>query len=180
MHVCTDVGGIMQLIRGWMWGLVARETAPGGEDRMDKGDEAELVRGVSRLLAEILAKLEAGLGGTPLDVEISYEMEDDVRSHLLALYMLGAAGCCKVLLLMVGTRMQFQGLADWDRGGDGFLGVSKVKSLRAAQESLPGGDTQIDIEVDADLAPALPAHFLDERLRALSRSLNRQTPALPA
>lgn len=80
MRVFADVGGIMQLIRGWMWGLLARESAPRGEDRMDKGDEAELVSGVSRLLAEILAKLEAGLGGTPLDVEISYEMEDDVRT----------------------------------------------------------------------------------------------------
>lgn len=87
----------MQLIRGWMWGLLARESAPGGEDRMDRGDEAEVVRGVSRLLAEILAKLEAGLRGTPLDVEISYEMEDDVRTHFRSTHKLE---CCLAVQLL--------------------------------------------------------------------------------
>ncbi len=41
------------------------------------------------------------------------------------------------------------------------------------QDKLPKGETEIDIEIDPELVPALTPQFLDERLRALSESLNR-------
>jgi hypothetical protein len=50
-----------------------------------------------------------------------------------------------------------------------------VKKVCArAQASLGAGETEIDIEIDGELAPALTPQFLDERLAALSRSLNRR------
>lgn len=79
----ADVGGMKQLIGQWMGGLLGDAS----EDRMDRGDQDDsasvagdnqsLVGGLSRFLAEILAKLESAYGGAPLDVEISYEMDDD-------------------------------------------------------------------------------------------------------
>ena len=71
----------MQLIKQWMSGLLGGGGGGQGtpQDRMDRGDaDTAMVGGLSRLLAEILAKVEAGLEGAPLDVEISYELEDDV------------------------------------------------------------------------------------------------------
>ncbi len=41
------------------------------------------------------------------------------------------------------------------------------------QESVPKGETEIDIEIDPELVPALTPQFLDERLRVLSDTLNR-------
>ena len=81
--LCADVGGMKQLIGQWMGGLLGSES----QDRMDRGDRnsasvaddnQSLVGGLSHFLAEILAKLETAYGGAPLDVEISYEMDDDV------------------------------------------------------------------------------------------------------
>ncbi|CAL8462066.1 g1597 [Coccomyxa elongata] len=79
----ADVGGMKQLIGQWMGGVLGDAS----EDRMDRGDHDDsvsvagdnqsLVGGLSRFLAEILAKLETAYGGAPLDVEISYEMDDD-------------------------------------------------------------------------------------------------------
>ena len=46
-----------------------------------------------------------------------------------------------------------------------------------AQENVPNGETEIDIEIDPELVPALTPQFLDERLQALSNSLNRCLPA---
>ncbi|KAK9906469.1 hypothetical protein WJX75_002462 [Coccomyxa subellipsoidea] len=124
----ADVGGMKQLIGQWMGGLLGGED----QDRMDRGDRdsflvaddnQSLVGGLSRFLAEILAKLETAYGGAPLDVEISYEMDD--------------------------------------------------------AESVPKGETEIDIEIDPELVPALTPQFLDERLRALSDSLNRHPRPSP-
>lgn len=42
---------------------------------------------------------------------------------------------------------------------------------------MPKGETEIDIEIDPELVPALTPQFLDERLRALSDSLNRYSTA---
>ncbi|EIE24363.1 hypothetical protein COCSUDRAFT_47246 [Coccomyxa subellipsoidea C-169] len=125
----ADVGGMKQLIGQWMGGLLGGD----GQDRMDLGDSdvsplvngdgQSLVGGLSRFLAEILAKLETSYGGAPLDVEISYEMDDD--------------------------------------------------------ESVPKGETEIDIEIDPELVPALTPQFLDERLRVLSDTLNRHPRQAP-
>lgn len=86
----TDVGGMKQLIGQWMGGLLGAED----QDRMDRGDRdspfvaddnQSLVGGLSRFLAEILAKLETAYGGAPLDVEISYEMDDAVSPAVVLL-----------------------------------------------------------------------------------------------
>ncbi len=83
-----------QLIGQWMGGVLGDAS----EDRMDRGDQNDslsvaddnqsLVGGLSRFLAEILAKLETAYGGAPLDVEISYEMDDDVRPPQLFLLLM--------------------------------------------------------------------------------------------
>lgn len=64
-----------QLIGQWMGGIM------GGNDRESEAvttDDPSVVAGLSNFLAEILAKLESAYNGAPLNVEISYEMEDDV------------------------------------------------------------------------------------------------------
>lgn len=45
--------------------------------------------------------------------------------------------------------------------------------MAPVQESVPKGETEIDIEIDPELVPALTPQFLDERLRVLSDTLNR-------
>jgi hypothetical protein len=72
---------MMALIGEWLRTLL-RGPSTAAEDRMDESDrESSLViGGLSRLLAEILAKLEASFGDTPLDVEISYEADNEVGS----------------------------------------------------------------------------------------------------
>ena len=64
----------MGLIGQWLGGLL-RSAGPSSSD---DAESQEVVGGLSRLLAEILAKLESSFGGTPLDVEISYELDNEV------------------------------------------------------------------------------------------------------
>lgn len=88
-----------QLIGQWMGGLMGDAS----EDRMDRGDQDDsalvagdnqsLVGGLSHFLAEILAKLETAYGGAPLDVEISYEMDNDVRPLQLSLFSHTNSAC---------------------------------------------------------------------------------------
>ena len=181
---CADVGSMVHVIGQWMLGLLTPST---DEDRMDRSDEdAAMVGGLSRLVAEILAKLEAGMGGAPLDVEISYEMEDDVRSQPssppwsnLCMRHLSAALSLVHVMCSLGfaTSPSIGGNAPaamspfWRRIHCEDVGPSLL--TQCVQESLSAGETEIDIEIDPELAPALTAQFLDERLLALSRNLNR-------
>ena len=41
----------------------------------------ELLAGVPQLVATLMQRLSAAVHGAPLDVEISYEVEDDVRAR---------------------------------------------------------------------------------------------------
>ncbi len=68
----------MGLIREWLNGLLHAPSTAAQQDIASEKESQEVVGGLSQLLAEILAKLEASFGGTPLDVEISYELDDQV------------------------------------------------------------------------------------------------------
>ena len=84
-HTCAwsaDVNSMMSLISGWLGNALAS----GGAVEKPVEDE-ENMGGLSEVLADILANLQATFAGQPLDVEISYEPGSKVNASAL-LYVL--------------------------------------------------------------------------------------------
>ena len=66
------------LISGWLGSALA-SGSPAGKPAEDE----ETAGGLSEVLAEVLANLQATFAGQPLDVEISYEPGSKVSAFLL-------------------------------------------------------------------------------------------------
>ncbi len=125
-----------QLIGQWMGGLLGGD----GQDRMDRGDSDDsplvtidgqsLVGGLSRFLAEILAKLETSYGGAPLDVEISYEMDDDVSPcHCLVMSSLLDLQTAADLAALLHVSMLWLFQQVWQSGNDAKTHGTPMPSL---------------------------------------------------
>ncbi len=82
--LCADVNSMVSLISGWLGNALASRAA--SEKPIE---EEETMGGLSEVLADILASLQATFAGQPLDVEISYEPGSKVRALALPL----CAGC---------------------------------------------------------------------------------------
>ncbi len=75
---CADVNSMVSLISGWLGNALAS-----GAAAEKPVEDAETTGGLSEVLADILANLQATFAGQPLDVEISYEPGSKVSAFAL-------------------------------------------------------------------------------------------------
>ena len=81
LHACADEAAVTSQVQRWL-AAAARRGAGGGESA------AGLLAGVPRMVAALMQRLSAAVHGAPLDVEISYEVDSDVRLTLTPVWAL--------------------------------------------------------------------------------------------
>ncbi len=115
---------------------------------------AGVLAGVPRLVAALMQRLSAAVGGMPLDVEISYEADDAVRAPLIPYPNPNPATST------LPSCPASNAPASWRSAPTPGRPV-------CAQEPFAAGDAELDITVDSELLPLLPPGFLEGQLAAL-------------